>query len=133
MAHTIFAAHMFRYIIVILLLSAFAAQTFEQGFIVLSYYTNASLFARNCENKARPKMHCNGKCQMMKKLQEEEKKSQQVPERKLVNKVEVLSSKTYFAVLPAPGVHPLSSFNNAYAPFFPQDYAACIFHPPATV
>lgn len=41
-------------------------------------------------------MHCNGKCQMMKKMQEEEKKDQQVPERKFENKIDVLSSKSFF-------------------------------------
>lgn len=124
---------MFRYITVILLLSAFAAQTFEQGFVVLSYYANASLFAKNCENRSRPKLHCNGKCQMMKKLQEEEKKKQQTPERKLAGKEDVLSSKTHFTVLPTPLVQLLFSFKNSPRSFLPQHHPACIFHPPATV
>lgn len=64
------------------------------------YYTNTSKYAKNCVNKAKPKMHCNGKCQMMKKLQEEEKKDQEKPERKGENKGEViLSSKSFFAIV----------------------------------
>jgi len=80
----------------IFLIVAFAVQTFSSGFVVLNYYTNTASFAKNCENKARPKMHCNGKCQMMKKLKQEEKQDQQNPERKSENKIEVLSSRSFF-------------------------------------
>ena len=80
----------------IFLIVAFTVQTFSSGFVVLSYYTNTTSFAKNCENKARPKMHCNGKCQMMKKLKQEEKQEQQNPERKSGNKIEVLSSKSFY-------------------------------------
>lgn len=46
-------------------------------------------------------MHCNGKCQMMKKLQQEEKKDQENPERKAENKNEIiLSTKSFFANVP---------------------------------
>ena len=35
---------------------------------------NRNFIARNlCINKAKPKFHCNGKCQMMKRLAQEEK------------------------------------------------------------
>ena len=65
---------------------------------MLDYATNTQAYAKNCENKARPKMHCNGKCQMMKKLKQEEKKDEQNPDRKLENKNEVvLSSKSFFS------------------------------------
>ena len=87
---------MFKQIAVIFLICAFAAQAFSGGFIMLNYYTNTTAFVKNCENKARPKMHCNGKCQMMKKMKEEEKQDQQNPERKTENKNEVLSSKSFF-------------------------------------
>ncbi len=45
-------------------------------------------------------MHCNGHCQLMKQIEEEEKKSQQHPERKLEFKNEItLSSKSFFPEL----------------------------------
>ncbi len=87
---------MFKPVAAILLIIAFIAQTFSGGLVMLNYYTNTAAFAKNCENKARPKMHCNGKCQMMKKLKQEEKQDQQNPERKLENKTEVLSSKSFY-------------------------------------
>jgi hypothetical protein len=89
---------MFRQFAVIFLLIAFSGQVFNRTVIVLDYYTNTASFARNCENKAQPIMHCKGKCQMMKKLKEEEKKEQQVPERMAV-KNEVVSSKSFFTTV----------------------------------
>ncbi len=74
--------------------------TFSSAFIVVDYFVNTGTFAKNCVNRARPKMHCNGKCQMMKKIQEEEKKEQQETERKTDNKNETLSSASFFAILP---------------------------------
>jgi hypothetical protein len=125
--------HMIRYISAIFILMAFAAQSFQQAFIVLRYYTNTASFVKNCENKTRPAMHCNGKCQMMKKLQEEEKRTGQAPERKLENSPEVLSSKSFFPAFPI-AEESLSTSNKYPAPFFrlPQ-FSAAVFHPPAMV
>ena len=71
---------------------AFLIQTFSKPFIIADYYANTADYAKNCINKLIPAMHCNGKCQMMKKLQEQEKKDQESSERKSGNKTEVLSS-----------------------------------------
>jgi hypothetical protein len=92
-------AFMFRKISATLLLLAFVAQTFSAPFIRLDYYFNQADYAKNCVNKARPKMHCKGKCQMMKKIAAEEKKEQQQEERKAGSKTEVLSSKSFFTTL----------------------------------
>ncbi|MGG9971092.1 hypothetical protein ACQ33O_04780 [Ferruginibacter sp. SUN002] len=79
---------------------SFGAQTFTKSLIVFDYYSNTKAYAKNCENKAKPKMHCKGKCQMMKKLKQEEKKDEQNPERKSENKNEItLSSKSFYPAL----------------------------------
>jgi hypothetical protein len=91
----------YRQLTAFIFLAAFLAQTFSRTFVIADYYTNTSKYTKNCENKARPKMHCNGKCQMMKKLQQEEKKDQENPERKAENKNEIiLSTKSFFANVP---------------------------------
>lgn len=82
---------MLRQIIAFVFLLAFAMQTFSRAIVVFDYTLNTKAYARNCENKARPKLHCNGKCQMMKKLKGEERKDQQNPDRKAENKNEVVS------------------------------------------
>ena len=80
-----------------ILILALAAQTFNQMVIVMDYYTNTASYAKNCENKTKPMLHCNGRCQMMKKLKQEENKDKQNPERRNENKNEVISSKSFFA------------------------------------
>ncbi len=42
-------------------------------------------------------MHCDGKCQLEKKINTEDKNDKQSPERKNDNSNEVLSSKSFFA------------------------------------
>ena len=96
----IFAA-MLRRFTVILLLAAFVAQTFTGSLIRLDYFFNTGAYAKNCINKARPKMHCNGNCQAMKKIREEEKKDQDNTDRKYDTKLPVLSSRSFFPSLTA--------------------------------
>jgi hypothetical protein len=91
---------LYQQIAVLLLSVAFLAQTFSKGFIIADYYANTAAYAKNCVNKARPAMHCNGKCQVMKKMQEEEKKEQESAARFGSFKLEVLSTKSFFASLP---------------------------------
>lgn len=51
-------------------------QTFSKWAVVVEYNLNKNYIAKNlCINKAKPKLHCRGKCQMMKKLAEEEKQN----------------------------------------------------------
>src|SRR6187399_65389 len=84
-------------------LLSFALQTFSKALIVVGYFANNSAYAQNCENKAKPKMHCSGKCQMLKKLHSEEKKDDQYPQRRAENKDETtLSSKSFFCILSIP-------------------------------
>lgn len=77
-------------------------------------------------------MHCNGKCQMMKKLQQEEKKDQENPERKAENKNEItLSSRSFFADVPLSiaqltSTEKISSHSNGEI----IDRCFDIFHPP---
>lgn len=91
---------LFKQTITIIFLLAFATQVFNRYFVMADYYVNTAAYAKNCINKAKPKMHCNGKCQMMKKMQEEEKKEQQDSNKKTENDVNVLSSKSFFATVP---------------------------------
>lgn len=87
---------MFKQLATFLLLVAFVFQSFENGLVVVDYYLNTAVFAKNCENKAKPALHCNGKCQMMKKMQETEKRDQQLPERKSENKIEIFYCNTKY-------------------------------------
>lgn len=126
----IFVQMLKRFTAIILLL-AFVAQTFSAPFIRLDYYFNQADYAKNCVNKNRPKMHCNGQCQVMKKIQEEEKKQQQTDERKMASKVEVLSSRSFFTTVginfSAPIFISYFSGNDGDEVKMPRS----VFHPPA--
>jgi len=77
-------------------------------------------------------MHCNGKCQMLKKLQQDAKKDQENPERKSENKNEIiLSTKSFFASVPSPcsvlcKSNKLLPSSNGKS----IDRSLAIFHPP---
>lgn len=68
------------------------AQSLNKALIVFDYYTNTATFAEKCENKDRPAMHCNGKCQMMKKLKQEENRENKAPEKRSENRDELIFS-----------------------------------------
>lgn len=75
-------------------------------------------------------MHCNGQCQMMKKLRQQENKEKENPDRKLDNKYEVISSKSFFTSITYTAVKVKQQFfsrNNNLV----SDIAPDIFHPPA--
>ena len=112
----------------ILLLIAFVTQTFNQTFIVAGYYANKDAYAKNCINRTKPKMHCNGKCQMMKKLQQEESRDKQNPDQKSNNKNDLYfsfnqSSVDLFSTLLTINY---PSFNNTYS----KEITSAFFQPP---
>jgi hypothetical protein len=123
---------MFKQLTAIFLMLAFAVQTFNRAVIVVDYYANTAAYAKNCINKARPAMHCNGKCQVMKKIQEEEKKDQENAERKDAGKGNKLTcSNAFLTTLQSPSSTELPviiiSRNKAGYCF---DRSLDIFHPP---
>lgn len=60
----------------IFLLFLLLTQVFSKWLVVLEYNLNKDFIAKTlCINKERPKLHCQGKCQMMKKMAEQEENS----------------------------------------------------------
>jgi hypothetical protein len=60
----------------ILLSLVILLQSFSKWIIMADYEINKDYISKNlCINKKRPKLHCNGKCQLMKKLAEDEKQN----------------------------------------------------------
>jgi hypothetical protein len=120
-----------RFIVVPILLVLVMTQSFSHWFVVLAFNINKDYIAKNlCENRYRPRMHCNGNCVLMKKLKEKEKEEQNQPAAKSEISLIVLSSKTYFAnTLP-----PVQALTNTV---FPEslsvktvDRSFAFFHPP---
>jgi hypothetical protein len=91
---------MIKKVITLVLLVAFAIHTFSRVMIVFGFYANQKTIAATlCENRDKPILKCDGKCFLAKKLQAQEKKDQQNPERKIENKTEDLSSRSFYSVL----------------------------------
>ena len=122
---------MFRQILSILFLLAFAVQTFQQNLIVGSYYLNNALYAKSCENKTKPSLGCKGKCQMMKKLQQEEQKQAPAPGMKAEQKGETFSQVVYIAALCTPETDANRCFRFAFTTGTPANISLSIFHPPS--
>lgn len=99
--------------------------------VEIDYYLHTASYAKNCVNKARPVMHCNGKCQMAKKMMQEERKDEQAPERKSVNKNDItLSSKSFFASIDLPVFSIIPSVKRDYVSRNISGRSLDIFHPP---
>jgi hypothetical protein len=117
-----------------MLLTAMLLHTFSGWLVVADYYVNTNSYAKNCENKARPKMRCNGKCQMMKKIAAVEKEEKEKPEEKSNNKSEwqllytiisMLSLQHYSSCTLSTFIFPISSgaiSHYSFAPFHPPKY-----------
>jgi hypothetical protein len=115
----------------LLLLAAFAITVFNRAEIVVAYYTNTGSYARNCVNRNLLMMHCNGKCQMMKKLQAEDKKDRQNPERRTENNDQVASSKSFFPTVEFEPTFIDDCYRLTNHTSFPAGLYLSIFHPPA--
>ncbi|WPQ62907.1 hypothetical protein SIO70_31585 [Chitinophaga sancti] len=62
-----------RYFLFIALLTGLLLQNCSQYLIMLEYKVNQDYIASVlCENKDKPEMHCNGKCQLKKQLERDQ-------------------------------------------------------------
>jgi hypothetical protein len=68
-----------KWIIIPILFLGVFAQTFNKWIVIIDFTINQKVIAKElCENKSRPEMHCNGKCQFKKRVAQTEDESSQV-------------------------------------------------------
>ncbi|SFQ76325.1 hypothetical protein [Hymenobacter arizonensis] len=105
-------------------------QTFSRELLVVDYALNqATITARFCVNKARPMMHCNGKCYLVQKMRQRERENQAPSPLKV--KLELLPAQFVAVRLSPPQV--FAAKNHRFAWLVPGAYAAPlgrVFHPP---
>ena len=119
-----------KYTIVIFLFTALIAQTFSRSLAMADYLVNLDTYKKNCVNKAKPMLHCNGKCQMFKKMKKQEGSNGTNAPAPKFNQIEVvLSSKSFFPSLNVISTHDITSFYT-YNDEFSSNYLGSIFHPP---
>lgn len=105
-------------------------QSFSRGILVLEYKLNQAFITANfCENKAKPQLHCNGKCHLAKEIKKTEQHDQKLPDL-LKEKFEVFH---YYLALPTfsfdiPGVSE-TGFRAYYLPEYLPPVLS-IFQPP---
>lgn len=109
-------------------------QTFTSWLIVVEYTINKDYIANNlCVNKAKPKLHCQGKCQLMKRLAEEEKQTSS--NSQTGGKIK-MSDVLFTNELQMPALNKLpkqgQAFSSDYLVNTPTGSFTSIFHPPAT-
>jgi hypothetical protein len=121
-----------KFVLVPLLMLLMLAQSFGKCFVVIEYNLNKDFIAKNlCVNKAKPKMHCNGKCQMMKKMAEEENQNSTNNNSSKIKLQEVVfSNEMNIPSLPAVSYITLS-YNQERPALKHISPASSIFHPPA--
>lgn len=94
----------------------FAVQMFSKALIMLDYAVNTTTYALNCINKQKPKLECNGKCQMAKKMMEEESEQREGAAKKVsVGSDFCLFTKSFTAI---PVITVLST--HIYTNFYPK-------------
>jgi hypothetical protein len=103
---------------------------------VLDYIVNYDYIANElCVNKAKPQLHCNGKCHLMQELAKAAEEQKQQSDKKMAqHETEVLFcqipfdfSFSYSFVFPV--VKNETAYNNLYS----HSNAVSFFHPPAFI
>ena len=121
-----------KYTIVILLFTALIAQTFSRSIAMADYMVNLEAYKNACVNKAKPMMHCNGKCQMLKKMKKQEGDNGTNATVPKFNQPDyVLSSKSFFPILEFAYIQNCNSFYMQDQSKFSNNYLASIFRPPS--
>ncbi|MEX6688208.1 hypothetical protein QTN47_11915 [Danxiaibacter flavus] len=119
-----------KQIVAFVILLTVMVQTYNKAFIVYDYYVNTESFAVNCENKARPELHCNGQCQMVKKLKQEESKDSQNSDHRSSAPEQIISSKSFFSGIPIIHIHKTRIVYNAINDTRVCNMPRAFFHPP---
>lgn len=112
---------------------ALFAQSFSRSILLADYLVNIELYKKKCINKTKTMLHCNGKCQMLKKLKRQNTGAASDSPVPSFNQYEVvLSSKSYFPTIDFVDFSSTliySSFNSSLFSIFKES----IFQPPGFI
>ena len=122
--------HLLKHSLVILLFSSLIAHTFSRSLVLADYLVNLESYKKACINKTKPMMHCNGKCQILKKIKKQEGESNtNTPAPKFNQQELILSSKSFYPAIDLFRNHE-NIFYYAYNSSVNSNYISSIFHPP---
>ena len=115
-------------LIAYLFFGSLALQITSPALLLADYHLNLSRYLAQCINKTKPASNCKGKCQLNNKIAENEKQQQQ-PGIRLIQKVDVLSTRSFPPVYNAITVFTVFQFKESEADCI-KDISLEIFHPP---
>lgn len=115
-------------------LLVFAVQSlYTAGFTIWFYINRANIAQKQCINKSRPQLHCNGKCFLAKKILEAEKKQENEKSPGLKEWVEIAPCAVPYFDYRISFINIkftyTAHYNNQYSLLTTKD----IFHPPLMV
>jgi hypothetical protein len=113
-----------------LIASAVLFQSLSRLLIIASYEINKDYISKNlCENKNKPKMHCNGKCHLNKQLSKQEKKDNStLPQLKNKSGNQLCSERKLFSFKSFPLKKAME--NHLYLITDYNSHFLSIYHPP---
>lgn len=119
-----------KQVVIIVLICGIFTQSIGKLVLLSNYLINKEFIIFNyCENKSKPKLHCNGKCHLKKQLKEQEKQeSSSKNNTKSFDEVQFCSEYDH-AILPQ-FVYVSISANWAYLNGETNNTSPSIFHPP---
>ena len=98
--------------------------------VLANYEINKEYIANNlCENKAKPKMHCDGKCHLAKELKKEEKKEQS-QSNTIKEESGPQNFPEPFSFKPIPVSSQVAGINTIYTEKPYSTVLCSVFHPP---
>jgi hypothetical protein len=114
-----------------ILIVVIMTQTFSNLLVEMAFRINREYIAKNvCVNRYLPKMHCNGKCVLMKKMKEKQDREQSQPDGKPEINLIVISSRTFYSeclpLIPFTGASSLVDDRSGK----PIDISHAFFQPP---
>lgn len=107
-------------------------QVFNTLLVKTVFYANQHYIAQNlCVNRDNPSMHCNGKCQLDRKLQEENSKENQNTEHKIGIEFNIVFLHPTTLLTHYNPEETLTPLYGVYKGLYAQSYFAKITHPPS--
>ena len=97
-----------------------------------TFFANEDYVATNlCINKDHPEMHCNGQCQLDKKLHEDNDNQQTSPDKKLSFETTVFVLKSNDTLHPIPEFTTITPQYGKLTAFSEQSFITKTIHPPS--
>ena len=102
---------------------------------MVDYVLRTEAYAKYCINKAKPTMQCKGKCQMMRKMAEQEKQSPMLPESPSASKLNIWCQAMHelHAFSYPPTLDPSKIWTHQQQASLPHQCVSGVFHPPRLV